>query len=572
MQNAQRIESCRKKAEDALGRLIEREKVYSRVSGATFGFIRYKRAMKELLQYEGELDSVSDLLKVKHIGRSIAEEILKEVERAPPGKNAGGQEDFAEGGSGSQPPSKAASACSEELVYVLDSSDSAREACAAPMEPARQLVAEQTEDARKALPKSKDAFSLAYTQCAVKIKTKEPEKEKKVGYVFSVRINGHQVKVPVPFTVAHLVIDTLAYDVLDGQLVDTSSLRYFCLERAQKQLHVYGGRLVFSSVEKRVKHTSKILMRHGLIEDTGAGLLITEAGRESARTLSYINDYMHRARGRPHFFPRGVGTSGLSEKTGCLARGEDAKEQCVLLIDMREKRTRENPYFFQTSLSHAGVQAETRVLSVGDFLWALVRDKQQYYCNLLIERKTIRDLMQSVRDGRYAEQKERLKSLQGVKVYCIEGALPAEPSVLKTLYTSSYKLAASNFVVINPWRVEETLASIESMHRHVCKGPQEKNILLSDLLVRSHKRKLTSYARTDRSLIVLQAIKGVSYQVASSIVGALGDLFALLARGSTPSSLLDQLEHTVVHASGTKRVIGRKKALSILHALGLRLH
>ena len=75
-------------------------------------------------------------------------------------------------------------------------------------------------------------------------------------------------------------------------------------------------------------------------------------------------------------------------------------------------------------LTESSVTLEIRRLNVGDFLW-IARNKtdksKEYVLPYIIERKRVDDLSSSIKDGRFHEQKFRLKQC-GIKsiIYLIE--------------------------------------------------------------------------------------------------------------------------------------------------------
>ncbi|KAI5191760.1 hypothetical protein NEMIN01_1651 [Nematocida minor] len=541
----------RKKIESVLKRLIERERVYSKVSGVTFGFIRYKRAMKELLQHEGRIEHANDLIAVKHIGKAIIDAIKKELDEAGPTSTRASSENE--------------EIKEEEIIIVdhsMDSINAAEREEGADAHEKKKDGSSSVCTAKNDGGIEKDAFSDAYTKCNVQIKLKK----KQTGHVFSLKTKEGSAKIPVPFTLCHLMVLSLSKEASPGKFTDMASVRYLSLERARRNIHIYGSKLLFESTEKRIKHSARILMRHGLIEETPSGLCITDAGKVAAGMLERME--MHQEQYRKYISTDRDSSGSVSVDINSSRDSQRMSEnKNMLLIDIREKRTREDPYFFHTFLSHAGVASETRVLSIGDFLWAHIDNMQEYYSNVLMERKTIRDLLQSVRDGRYREQKERLQRLPGKKMYCLEGGLPADKTVLKMFYTATFGLAAKGFVVLNPWKIEETLSAIETLSKHISKKTAKKDFLLEGLLMHSHKKKLTDYPHADRSLIVLQAISGISYGVAASIIKTVGGVQVLIEKGKHPTSLLEELAS--VPSANRKRTLGHAKAQRILDALGL---
>jgi len=81
-----------------------------------------------------------------------------------------------------------------------------------------------------------------------------------------------------------------------------------------------------------------------------------------------------------------------------------------IIIDNREKS------FFQEKLTSNNIIFATRLLDLGDILFEL-----DGVPLLIIERKTINDLAASLSDGRYHEQKARLKNSEISVLYLIEG-------------------------------------------------------------------------------------------------------------------------------------------------------
>ena len=100
----------------------------------------------------------------------------------------------------------------------------------------------------------------------------------------------------------------------------------------------------------------------------------------------------------------------------------------VLEVDVREKRNRGEAHnFFAERLKRAGLKVELSQLPIGDFLWTIeIEDihgtTHKCVTDYIIERKKVDDLAQSIQDGRYYDQKNRLK-ISGLKkvIYLVEG-------------------------------------------------------------------------------------------------------------------------------------------------------
>lgn len=96
----------------------------------------------------------------------------------------------------------------------------------------------------------------------------------------------------------------------------------------------------------------------------------------------------------------------------------------ILLVDIQETSGKNKKTLDQTRgyLDSLGVNYEVRRLTVGDFLW-IARDQggNELVLPYIVERKRMDDLASSIRDGRFHEQKHRLKQsgIQNI-IYLIE--------------------------------------------------------------------------------------------------------------------------------------------------------
>ncbi len=103
-----------------------------------------------------------------------------------------------------------------------------------------------------------------------------------------------------------------------------------------------------------------------------------------------------------------------------------------LVLDIREVRAKDDRDYFQDELVKKGIKALVRPLDLGDFLWVakcndpslLARygeEGDEVMLDWIVERKRLDDLIGSIKDGRFHEQKFRLRK-SGVKnvVYLIE--------------------------------------------------------------------------------------------------------------------------------------------------------
>ena len=109
---------------------------------------------------------------------------------------------------------------------------------------------------------------------------------------------------------------------------------------------------------------------------------------------------------RPQTAPTGASSSSeyslLKLSGSCL--------DVVLLLDSREVRGKADRTFIQEQLLLAGVTVETRALVLGDAMWVArprgaVPGVDEVVLDFIVERKRIDDLVSSIKDKRFQEQK-----------------------------------------------------------------------------------------------------------------------------------------------------------------------
>lgn len=81
-----------------------------------------------------------------------------------------------------------------------------------------------------------------------------------------------------------------------------------------------------------------------------------------------------------------------------------------LILDIREVKTQRDRSFIEEQLSQSNIDLRTRALDVGDAMWiAKCRDGGEIVLDHIVERKRMDDLVASIKDGRFHEQKFRLQ-------------------------------------------------------------------------------------------------------------------------------------------------------------------
>ncbi|CAO3672103.1 unnamed protein product [Rhizopus stolonifer] len=100
--------------------------------------------------------------------------------------------------------------------------------------------------------------------------------------------------------------------------------------------------------------------------------------------------------------------------------------EIMLILDSREIQMRSNRNYIQDRLSSKGINFSTRSLDLGDVIWVArkkgsTQQSDELFLDYVVERKRLDDLVTSIKDGRFIEQKERLKRSGAKKViYVVE--------------------------------------------------------------------------------------------------------------------------------------------------------
>ena len=160
-------------------------------------------------------------------------------------------------------------------------------------------------------------------------------------------------------------------------------------------------------------------------------------------------------------------TSSQTESTSPHARSNDNDSQfllypgdyeIVLCVDTRETAGDKRKKVMKHAVFNSGVDYVERCLQVADFVW-IAREKHCAYGRIgkevvldyIVERKCVGDLCQSIRDGRYQEQKIRLKQT-GLKniIYLIEDIAQMKHQSLpeKTLRQALYNTQVVDHIFV----------------------------------------------------------------------------------------------------------------------------
>ena len=155
-----------------------------------------------------------------------------------------------------------------------------------------------------------------------------------------------------------------------------------------------------------------------------------------------------------------------------------------LVLDSREVRCKSDRTYLQTELASKGVHVLTRPLHIGDALWIARHEDSgtEIVLDFIIERKRMDDLVGSIKDGRFHEQKWRL-TRSGVKniIYLIEdlgnwvpgggnsggGADSGMRDAINTAISSTQ--IVNGFFVKRTSKMDDTIRYLSRMHTHLTK-------------------------------------------------------------------------------------------------------
>ncbi|KAI9261458.1 hypothetical protein BDA99DRAFT_511408 [Phascolomyces articulosus] len=98
--------------------------------------------------------------------------------------------------------------------------------------------------------------------------------------------------------------------------------------------------------------------------------------------------------------------------------------EIVLILDTREIKLKTNRDYFLEQLTAKGVRVVKRALELGDMIWVAQKkgsksQRDELFLDYIVERKRMDDLAASIKDGRFDEQKYRLRNAGAQKVFYI---------------------------------------------------------------------------------------------------------------------------------------------------------
>lgn len=252
-----------------------------------------------------------------------------------------------------------------------------------------------------------------------------------------------------------------------------------------------------------------------------------------------------------------------------------AQSQVTLLIDHRENKLKTTLLEDET-VSSFKIKCDN--LSCGDFIIQV--DDEPI---IVIERKTISDLVSSIRDGRYRVQKARMCENYGVNkvLYVIEGNITIDDAppqtingfdkvsivsaILNTIFRDNIKIIQVPDTNGTFNLIKQLLLRIgKNPTKYTCNSEQNKVITVAkeDLI---HKHKVST--KSDMFFYQLTQVPGISAKTASAFVQVYGDMKRFYEQMMPLEDLekLKLLKNITIQDSNSKpRKINAKVAESII--------
>lgn len=232
-----------------------------------------------------------------------------------------------------------------------------------------------------------------------------------------------------------------------------------------------------------------------------------------------------------------------------------------IIIDKREAKLIEKINELLPLYKFENVELITDVLDLGDIL--VKNDDEEL---LLIERKTIADLLSSIKDGRYAEQSLRLYNNELPNnriVYLVEGVVPG--SVKNIIYSTMTSLNVfKGFSIMKTNHIDETadwlLIMVDKMNRSIKNNKKPfstENVTYCDVIKTIKKDNIN---KENIGEIMLMQIPGISAILAKAILEKFENFHDFIIKINENPSCLDGMTY---NSNGKERKINKNCIESI---------
>jgi crossover junction endonuclease MUS81 len=220
-----------------------------------------------------------------------------------------------------------------------------------------------------------------------------------------------------------------------------------------------------------------------------------------------------------------------------------------LIIDTRERK------IIELLKNEKKMKYEIKQLDIGDFIF---EDPTNEKNNIIIERKSIQDLLSSIVDGRYKEQKMRLLASNCNIMYIIEGNIEH-----KTVYSTMVSMSLEGINVIHTDGLENTVHVICKMYEKLLKnGFNNANNKKNDYSTVVKVCKKKNITPSICAIVQLSQIPGISNKTATLIIDMYETMSNLVLQFEKQSpSMLSEIK------INEKRRLGNKKSCDIYNFL-----
>lgn len=193
--------------------------------------------------------------------------------------------------------------------------------------------------------------------------------------------------------------------------------------------------------------------------------------------------------------------------------------------------------------------------------------------NIIIERKTIRDLLASIKDGRYNEQSLRLTSSTTCNhniLYLIEGFQTLNANEKQVFYSSLTSLCLfKGFSVIHTTSLDNSAEYIFYMANKITRSLNNKKNFYYQVNTNVDSPKNADYVDSIKTvkkdnvtkenidIIMLMQIPSISSTSAKALLSEFGSLYELMQYVRDPESDHTRLSNCSYESNGKQRKIGK---------------
>ena len=242
-----------------------------------------------------------------------------------------------------------------------------------------------------------------------------------------------------------------------------------------------------------------------------------------------------------------------------------------LVIDKRENELFDKLSIYLEMFENKNIKLENDVLPLGDIL---VKDDNNL---LIIERKTINDLLSSIKDGRYSEQSLRLSNNTECNnhnvIYLIEGNITSRSrEERKIIYSTITSINAfKGFSVMRTSNIDDTTEWLVYMADKLYRGFKNNKILFTNNnqenknytdVIKSVKK--DNVTKENIGEIMLMQIPGISATLAKAILNNFNNFQEFIEKINNDCSCIDNLTY---ECNGKTRKINKKCIESIKNFL-----